>query len=78
MGVSLILSAGADFGKASHIYADGSSFSPLGETGEGLKSRHASKKYRHESKVTKAKLQRDPLRLRHLPQIRQYKVLIII
>jgi hypothetical protein len=36
MGESSILSAGADFGKASHLCMGGFSFSPSGETGEGF------------------------------------------
>jgi len=36
MGESSILSAGADFGKASHLCMGGLGFSPLGETGEGF------------------------------------------
>ena len=37
MGVVSILSAGADFGKARVLCLDGLGFSPLGETGEGLR-----------------------------------------
>ena len=36
MGVTFILSAGADVCEASHLCMGGIGFSPLGETGEGF------------------------------------------
>ena len=60
----------------------GISFSPLGETGEGFCCGKIPtmpvKNIIPGQTVTKEKLQRDPLRLRHLPQIRRCKFDMII